>query len=392
LPTRRAASILFVLLAAATVLVAVPGRAEAATRYCDGHEATLVGTRGDDVIIGTNRQDVIVTAGGNDIVFAGGGRDIICTGHGDDVVFGGPGNDVILTHRGDDFVYGGPGRDIILAGKGDDVVEGGPGVTRTRGNAGNDELWGTWCTPPESMQHFCRWPDLSADGIPDLPADWVLGKVGTLRAGDRGPAVEALQETLDGLGFDPGPADGVYGPLTATAVRRFQRDAGLEVDGVAGTVTKKALFGDFGDRKILNGGAEFDTCNSATRKRYCDSRRGLRSGAPRNPDAAAEWVPLLTEVFTDWGLEDQIDHAQAIVACESLADPMISTPAGSEHYWIGLFQHTDRYWDARAERAGIPGASPYDPEANAIVAAMLVKESGWGAHWACDRLVESWSQ
>jgi peptidoglycan hydrolase-like protein with peptidoglycan-binding domain len=37
------------------------------------------------------------------------------------------------------------------------------------------------------------------------------------------------------------PADGVYGPRTATAVRTFQRNHGLAVDGVAGPATMGAL-------------------------------------------------------------------------------------------------------------------------------------------------------
>jgi peptidoglycan hydrolase-like protein with peptidoglycan-binding domain len=36
-------------------------------------------------------------------------------------------------------------------------------------------------------------------------------------------------------------ADGVYGPLTADAVTRFQRDKGLAQDGIAGPRTLAAL-------------------------------------------------------------------------------------------------------------------------------------------------------
>jgi hypothetical protein len=52
-----------------------------------------------------------------------------------------------------------------------------------------------------------------------------------------GPDVLALQERLSELGYPVGELDGKYGPATATAVRAFQRDHGLHVDGVAGPMT-----------------------------------------------------------------------------------------------------------------------------------------------------------
>ena len=67
--------------------------------------------------------------------------------------------------------------------------------------------------------------------------------LGFLRRGDRGPRVERLQEALLALGFDLGSycADGVFGGLTDTAVRDFQRQAGIGVDGVVGPETERAL-------------------------------------------------------------------------------------------------------------------------------------------------------
>lgn len=63
----------------------------------------------------------------------------------------------------------------------------------------------------------------------------------TLRNGSRGSAVTALQEMLNGLGFDSGKADGIYGPKTEAAVKRFQEANGLTVDGIAGEQTLTTL-------------------------------------------------------------------------------------------------------------------------------------------------------
>jgi peptidoglycan hydrolase-like protein with peptidoglycan-binding domain len=65
----------------------------------------------------------------------------------------------------------------------------------------------------------------------------------TLRQGSRGSAVADLQRRLDAAGFSPGPADGVFGPLTDTAVRSFQRAKGLGIDGIVGPQTWGALLG-----------------------------------------------------------------------------------------------------------------------------------------------------
>lgn len=71
----------------------------------------------------------------------------------------------------------------------------------------------------------------------------------TLRAGDRGDAVRALQHALATLG-DGLAVDGDFGPDTARAVRAFQSRAGLVVDGIVGPATKAALAAALGDPPV----------------------------------------------------------------------------------------------------------------------------------------------
>ena len=57
----------------------------------------------------------------------------------------------------------------------------------------------------------------------------------------RGEDVLAVQARLIELGFDPGKADSVYGPMTAAAVTTFQASRKIEADGIVGTITRREL-------------------------------------------------------------------------------------------------------------------------------------------------------
>ena len=48
------------------------------------------------------------------------------------------------------------------------------------------------------------------------------------------PTVKAIQERLNTLGYDAGPADGLFGGKTRAAILAFQRGSGLKEDGLAG--------------------------------------------------------------------------------------------------------------------------------------------------------------
>lgn len=53
----------------------------------------------------------------------------------------------------------------------------------------------------------------------------------------RGDDVLQLQRMLNELGFDSGPEDGIFGPLTEGALTEFQRNAGVNLDGIVGEST-----------------------------------------------------------------------------------------------------------------------------------------------------------
>jgi peptidoglycan hydrolase-like protein with peptidoglycan-binding domain len=122
----------------------------------------------------------------------------------------------------------------------------------------------------------------------------VLRSGGTLVRGEGygvvhgSPAVRALQLRLRARGFRPGPIDGLYGPLTSGAVRRFQRKHELVVDGIVGPQTRKPLL-----------------VQPAARREQPDPRRPVAANPnrpepappePAPPDPAPKQPPIALDV------------------------------------------------------------------------------------------------
>ena len=69
-----------------------------------------------------------------------------------------------------------------------------------------------------------------------LPVSYALSKYGS-----RGEEVKKIQTKLKQWGYYSGNIDGIYGTVTFNAVKSFQKKNGLDVDGIAGEKTLKAL-------------------------------------------------------------------------------------------------------------------------------------------------------
>jgi len=190
-----------------------------------------------------------------------------------------------------------------------------------------------------------------------------------LQVGARGPEVVALQELVLLVGFSPGPIDGIFGSGTARAVQRFQGVHGLAGDG---TVNQQTL----------------DKMNAIKP----DAETAYDYGWTGS-DGSEQWRGLVTTVFTQWGLHEtacgtganagkcigpQIDNALTIMTCESRGLPnIVNYRSGT----TGLFQHRPSFWNARTARVRdhfssfAANTTPYNPEHNIMVAALLVWES-----------------
>ena len=61
------------------------------------------------------------------------------------------------------------------------------------------------------------------------------------KSGSRGEAVKQIQKALCGAGHHVGVIDGIFGVMTEEAVRNFQNEHGLTVDGIVGPATLAKL-------------------------------------------------------------------------------------------------------------------------------------------------------
>lgn len=151
-------------------LAAAPAHAGTApaTPTCFGRTVTIMGTPGDDTLIGQGGvSDVIYGGGGDDYIsggdfyfgdaFPGNAPDYLCGGQGNDNVNGSPGDDHLNGGDGNDRVRGWSGSDVESGNDGNDIVgsgsfadldvrpdvmRGGNGVDQIIGDWGNDRLEG----------------------------------------------------------------------------------------------------------------------------------------------------------------------------------------------------------------------------------------------------------
>ncbi len=117
-------------------------------------------------------------------------------------------------------------------------------------------------------------PDPVPPGIPHFS----YAQCRYLTLGMQGEQVMAVQESLNHLGYSAGRIDGDYGPITERAVRRFQEDYNLYVDGEFGPKSLATL-----DERLADDGGYY-LCGSADEKPNAGetfvSTSALRPGTP----------------------------------------------------------------------------------------------------------------
>ena len=103
--------------------------------------------------------------------------------------------------------------------------------------------------PSEPEESFLPYdendlPEVTPAPTEVVPEPTAASVSGLLRYGDSGDAVARLQTRLAELGYYSAKVTGGYYKVTQSAVRAFQKQNGLLVDGIAGRKTQECLFSD----------------------------------------------------------------------------------------------------------------------------------------------------
>lgn len=135
--------------------------------------------------------------------------------------------------------------------------------TGTIGNVNWDQNWGTAVvtTPPSNVvrpnvgQTVTLPPVNAATAKPVTltPKPTAAPTSSTLKSGSSGSEVKEMQQRLKELKYYTGTVDGDFGAGTEAAVREFQQNNGLTVDGKAGKKTLEAMFSYYAVPKASTG-------------------------------------------------------------------------------------------------------------------------------------------
>ena len=121
--------------------VEIDPRDEAVTENDDTvPEESIVRGNGpdDDVLVGTSGNDKLIGKAGDDTLIGAAGDDKLIGNSGTDTLDGGPGDDKMNGNSGDDIMDGGAGNDRLHGNGGDDVLDGGSGNDNLKAGGGDD--------------------------------------------------------------------------------------------------------------------------------------------------------------------------------------------------------------------------------------------------------------
>jgi peptidoglycan hydrolase-like protein with peptidoglycan-binding domain len=144
-----------------------------------------------------------------------------------------------------------------------------------------------------------------------------------LERGDQGPSVRNLQQQLRQAGFLKAPVTQVFDAPTEEAVKRFQKQVGLEMDGIAGPVTQQKL-SDWGQLTATNNPTNNPTNNSTNNptNNPTQQKKPVAKKTTTETVVATTSTPAPTPELT----EAQATETQATPSNTSTNTPAVAIP------------------------------------------------------------------
>jgi N-acetylmuramoyl-L-alanine amidase len=211
-----------------------------------------------------------------------------------------------------------------------------------------------------TVESFQRTRGLPITGVVDattwdrlIEAGWALGER-LLYVTDpylRGDDVAELQTRLAQLGFDPGRIDGIFGPVLESALRDFQRNRGLPVDGTLTRATLNDLLrlsSMATDRHLVTEARDLAGFHKPTSGIVVLCGEGSLVEAVRRSLADALEVLVVSGAEESWAAPAKQHHApqvQAVAPVEELEGLRL-------HFWASYRSHSRRGDALAGEIAG----------------------------------------
>jgi peptidoglycan hydrolase-like protein with peptidoglycan-binding domain len=213
-----------------------------------------------------------------------------------------------------------------------------------------------------AVRKFQRRHRLAVDGVPGPRTRAKLGRLGrpdygrrVIRHGMVGWDVSVLQFRLRIGGVRTGTIDGMFGPMTLGAVRRFQRRAGLAADGLVGPMTRRALAQGraAAPRRASRPSVPYLT-HDQVRARLI--RQATRYGVSPELVRAVAWIEsgFQTNVVSPagaWGVMQVIPPTWRFVERVLLGKRIPHTVWGNIHVGVIYLRHLLRLWGGNTRLA-----------------------------------------
>ena len=155
--------------------------------------------------------------------------------------------------------------------------------------------------------------------------------------GSSGTEVEKLQNALIAAGYDVGStkADGVYGKNTEAAVKAYQKDNGLTVDGIAGKNTLGALYSKPAEPAAPKAPTT-PTAPTAPETPIVESQE------PQTPAAGQPNFSYPEFTYQSYGESDIVQQAKELLSQHSATKPGEYVPAWQDEADAYLSQYQNR--------------------------------------------------